>query len=270
MMVGRDVVFRVQRDEVERGKPVLELRGVQARNDIGLECVRGIDLTLHEREILGIAGVAGNGQKELFEVLIGMREAENGEVVLNGEVISGRSAGYIRSKGIAHVPSDRIKEGLVMDFTIAENMILGREWNKPFRKGAQLNNKEIRSFAEEGMESYEIAAPSIEHITGNLSGGNLQKVVLAREIGSNPSVLLANQPTRGLDVGVIEYVHEQFLELRSQGVGIWLFSEDLDEILTLTDRIAVIYQGEILGLFDAEEADIEKIGLLMAGVREVS
>jgi ABC-type uncharacterized transport system ATPase subunit len=270
MMVGRDVIFRVQRDEVERGKPVLELRGVRARNDIGLECVRGIDLTLHEREILGIAGVAGNGQKELFEVLIGMRDAENGEVVLNGEVISGKSAGYIRSQGIAHVPSDRIKEGLVMDFTIAENMILGSEWTKPFRKGAQLNNKEIRSFAEEGMESYEIAAPSIEHITGNLSGGNLQKVVLAREIGSNPSVLLANQPTRGLDVGVIEYVHEQFLELRSQGVGIWLFSEDLDEILTLTDRIAVIFQGEILGLFDAEEADIEKIGLLMAGVREVS
>ena len=233
-----------------------------------LECVRGIDLTLHEREIFGIAGVAGNGQKELFEVLIGMRELDAGDVLLKGQPISGKSAGQIRSQGVAHVPSDRIKEGLVMDFTIAENMILGSEWSKPFRKGTQLNNKEIRAFAEEGMESYEIAAPSIDHVTGNLSGGNLQKVVLAREIGSDPSVLLANQPTRGLDVGVIEYVHQQFLELRAHGVGILLLSEDLDEILTLSDRIAVIFQGEILGVIEAEDADIEKIGLLMAGVRE--
>jgi ABC-type uncharacterized transport system ATPase subunit len=268
MMVGRDVVFRVQRDEVERGKPLLEMRGVRTCNDQGLECVKGIDLTLHEREILGIAGVAGNGQKELFEVLIGMRELDAGDVLLMGKPISGKSAGQIRSQGVAHVPSDRIKEGLVMDFTIAENLILGSEWSKPFRKGTQLNNKAINSFAEEGMESYEIAAPSIDHVTGNLSGGNLQKVVLAREIGSNPSVLLANQPTRGLDVGVIEYVHQQFLELRSRGVGILLFSEDLDEILTLSDCIAVIFQGEILDVIDAEEADLEKIGLLMAGVRD--
>jgi len=147
-------------------------------------------------------------------------------------------------------------------------MILGSEWSKPFRKGTQLNNKAINSFAEEGMGSYEIAAPSIVHVTGNLSGGNLQKVVLAREIGSNPSVLLANQPTRGLDVGVIESVPQQFLELRSRGVGILLFSEDLDEILTLSDCIAVIFQGEILDVIDAEEADLEKIGLLMAGVRD--
>ena len=268
MMVGRDVVFRVTRDEIERGNPLLELRGVRARNDLGLEAVCGIDLTLYEREILGIAGVAGNGQKELFEVLIGVRDAENGEVLLKGEVISTKSAGYIRSKGVAHVPSDRIKEGLVMDFTIAENMILGREWTPPFRKGVQLNTKAIRAHASEGVEAYEITTPSIDHRTGNLSGGNLQKVVLAREIGSNPSVVLANQPCRGLDVGVIEYVHNQFLQLRGEGVGIVLFSEDLDEILTLADRIAVIFQGEILGLYEAKHAGIEKIGLLMAGVTE--
>ena len=194
MMVGRDVVFRVQRDEIERGQPLLEMRGVQTCNDQGLECVKGVDLTLHGREILGIAGVAGNGQKELFEVLIGMRGLDSGKVLLNGVQISGKSAGFIRSQGVAHVPSDRIKEGLVMDFTIAENMILGSEWSKPFRKGTQLNNKAINAFAEQGLESYEIAAPSINHITGNLSGGNLQKVVLAREIGSDPSVLIA-EPT---------------------------------------------------------------------------
>ena len=268
MMVGREVVFHVQRDEVERGSPVLELHGVKARNDIGLEWVHGIDLTVHEREILGIAGVAGNGQKELFEALIGMRKLEGGNVRMNGEDITGKSVGYIQSRGMAHVPSDRIKEGLVMDFTIAENMILGREWNTPFRKGAQLNDKAIRSFAKDGLESYEIAAPSIDHVTGNLSGGNLQKVVLAREIGSNPKILIANQPTRGLDVGVIEYVHNQFLKLRGEGVGILLFSEDLDEILTLSDNIAVIFQGEILGVIEAANANIDKIGLLMAGVKE--
>ena len=270
MMVGRDVVFRVKREDVERGEAALELNDLQACNDIGLECVRGVQLTLHKNEILGIAGVAGNGQKELFEVLIGMRALDGGEVLLNGEKISGKSVGYIQSKGLAHVPSDRIKEGLVMDFTIAENMILGREWNKPFRKGAQLNEKAIRSFANDGLEAYEIAAPSIDHVTGNLSGGNLQKVVLAREIGSEPQILIASQPTRGLDVGVIEYVHKQFLKLRSEGVGILLFSEDLDEVLTLSDRIAVIFQGKIMGVFDAEKTNIEKIGLLMAGVKEGS
>jgi len=270
MMVGREVVFRVHRDEVERGKPVLELRGVQARNDIGLVSVRGVDLVLHEREILGVAGVAGNGQKELFEVLIGIRAAERGQVLLGGEVISGMSVGHIRSKGMAHIPGDRIKEGLVMDFNIAENMILGHEWTKPFRQGVQLNTRAIRSFAEENLESFEIAAPSIDHATKNLSGGNLQKVVLAREFSSKPSVLLADQPCRGLDVGLIEYVHNQFLKLRSEGAGILLFSEDLDEVFTLSDRIAVIYQGEILAVFDNSQAEIEKIGLLMAGVREGS
>ena len=269
MMVGRDVVFRAKREKIVRGEALLELHGVQAQNDLGFLSVRGIDLTLHKGEILGIAGVAGNGQKELFEVLIGVRETRKGKVVLQGEVISGKSAGHIRSKGLSHVPSDRIKEGLVMDFTIAENMILGYEWSKPFRKGLQLNNKVIRTFAEESMDSYEIAAPSIDHLTGSLSGGNLQKVVLAREIGSRPSVILANQPCRGLDVGVIEYVHNQFLRLRGEGVGILLFSEDIEEILTLSDRIAVIYQGEILDVTDTDKADIEKLGLLMAGVKEI-
>jgi simple sugar transport system ATP-binding protein len=268
MMVGRDVVFRVQRDDIDRGQPILVMDSVKTCNDIGLECIHGVSLSLHKREILGIAGVAGNGQKELFEVLIGMRQAEKGTIMLNGDEITGKSPGFIRKKGMAHVPSDRIKEGLVMNFTIAENMILGNEWTPPYRKGIQLNNKSIREFANDGLKDYDIAASSIDHHTGSLSGGNLQKVILAREIGSNPSVLVANQPCRGLDVGVIEYVHTRLLELREEGVGIILFSEDLDEILTLSDQIAVIFKGEILGLFNADEADLEQIGLLMAGVKE--
>lgn len=268
MMVGRDVVFRVERNEIDRGDPVLEMRKVTTCNDLGLECIHDVNLAIHKNEILGIAGVAGNGQKELFEVLVGMREGLSGEIYLNGDNITGKDPGYIRKKGMAHVPSDRIKEGLVMDFSIAENMILGTEWDAPYRKGLMLNNKAIRQFAQKGLDAYEIAASSIDHQTGSLSGGNLQKVILAREIGSEPMMLIANQPCRGLDVGVIEYVHTRLLELREQGVGILLFSEDLDEILTLSDRIAVIFKGEILGIFDAAEADLEKIGLLMAGVKE--
>lgn len=268
MMVGRDVVFRVARDEVEPGNPVLEIKDLNTIDDLGLPCLEDVNLTLHEREILGIAGVAGNGQKELFEALIGVRKASSGAIYLNGDEITNKSPGHIRTQGLAHVPSDRIKEGLVMDFTIADNLILGHEWRAPFRRGVTLNNKQVRAFAKQSMADYEIAAPSIDHKTANLSGGNLQKIVLAREIGSSPKVLLSNQPCRGLDVGVIEYVHSEFLNKRAEGVGILLFSEDLDEILTLSDRIAVIYMGKIVGVLDAEDADIEEIGLLMAGVKD--
>lgn len=268
MMVGRDVVFRVEREDIEPGEPILQIRELRADSDLGYEIVSGINLELCQREILGIAGVAGNGQKELFESLIGMREVKDGEVILGHENVTGKSAGYLCSKGLAHVPSDRIKEGLVMDFSIAENMILGYEWTPVFRRGLQLDTKAINEFAQANFEAFEIAAPSIDHQTGNLSGGNLQKVVLAREFGSNPKVIIANQPCRGLDVGVIEYVHSELLAHRKKGVGVLLFSEDLDEILTLSDRIAVIFQGKIRGIFSAVEADINRIGLLMAGVED--
>jgi general nucleoside transport system ATP-binding protein len=247
---------------------LLELRDVHAYNDLGVKSVRGINLTLHENEILGIAGVAGNGQKELFEVIIGVRNSKNGGIFFKNEPISNKDAGAVRSNGIAHIPADRIKEGLVMELSIAENMILGLEWTKPYRKGLQIDRKVLISFANLGMKAYDIAASSIYSETGKLSGGNLQKILLAREIGSKPSVLIANQPCRGLDVGVIEYVHSQFLKLRSEGVGILLFSEDLDEIFTLSDRIAVIYRGQILDVIDRDKAEMLKIGLLMAGVKD--
>lgn len=268
MMVGRDVVFRVKRDLVDSGAPLLEIKGLSACNDLYLECLFGVDLTLHEREILGIAGVAGNSQKELFEILVGVRKSEDGEIYLKDVNITNKSPGYIQSQGLAHIPSDRIKEGLVMDFSISENLILGYEWDHPYRKGMFLDNYAIQRFADESLSSFEIIAPSINHKTGNLSGGNLQKVILARELGGSPLVLLANQPCRGLDVGVVEYVHKELLRMREKGMGILLLSEDLDEILALSDRIAVIYQGEIVGVFTSENADIKKIGLLMAGVKE--
>jgi simple sugar transport system ATP-binding protein len=268
MMVGRDVVFRVKRDLVNRGAPLLEIKGLSALNDFNLECLFGLDLTLHEREILGIAGVAGNSQKELFEILVGVRKSEYGEIHIKGVNITNKSPGYIQSQGLAHIPSDRIKEGLVMDFSISENLIMGHEWDHPYRKGMFLDDSAMQRFAEESLSNFKIAAPSVNHKTGNLSGGNLQKVILARELGSSPIVLIANQPCRGLDVGVVEYVYKELLRKREMGMGILLLSEDLDEILALSDRIAVIYQGHIVSVFTSENADIEKIGLLMAGVKE--
>ncbi len=266
MMVGRKVVFRVNKDEVERGAPILELNDLVAKSDVGLEALHGINLVLHRSEILSIAGVAGNGQKELFEVLVGVRKALSGGVILDGKNIISHSPRKIANEGLAHIPDDRIGSGLISDFSVEENLILGLEENPPYRKGLFLNKSYIRKFAEESVSQFEIVTPSIKQRTSHLSGGNLQKVILARELRQSLKVLVANQPSRGLDVGVIEYVHKQLLDMRRNGIGILLISEDLDEIFNLSDRIAVMFKGNILKIFDAKDADLASIGLLMAGI----
>ncbi len=266
MMVGRDVIFQVTKDEIPRGEPILEVKELRALNDMGLEALNGLSFTLHRNEILGLAGVAGNGQRELFEVLIGVRSAQGGQVLVSGENFTNQSPGLIMSGGISHIPGDRLKDGLVLDLTVAENLILGQQWNPPFRKGLLLNKKKIEEFAQSCVSEFEIATPSIDQKAKFLSGGNLQKVILARELWVNPQVLLANQPTRGLDVGVIEYVHGRLIEKRKEGVGILLASEDLDELFNLSDRIAVIFKGQIVDIIDTDKARIEEIGLLMAGI----
>jgi simple sugar transport system ATP-binding protein len=268
MMVGREVLFELRKEDVVPGQPVLEITDLNAKDDMGLMALHGIDLTVHEGEILGIAGVAGNGQKELMEVLVGIRRAEEGSVLILGEDTLNLSTKKIMDQGVGHIPSDRIKQGLILDFTVAENLILGHEWEKPYRKGLVLNEKTIDHFAEDRITNFEIHTPSTDHKTKYLSGGNLQKVILAREFGFSPKVLLSDQPCRGLDVGVIEYVHNILLKCRSEGVGILLISEDLDEIFNLTDRVAVIFKGRILGEFKTIEAQRDQIGLLMAGVVE--
>jgi simple sugar transport system ATP-binding protein len=268
MMVGREVIFELEKTDVEPGEPVLEIENLQAKNDMGQMALSGIDLAVREGEILGIAGVAGNGQKELMEVLIGVRKSEGGSVQILGEDIHNKRTNQIMHQGVGHIPNDRIKQGLVLDFPIYENLILGNEWRQPFRKGLVLDKKSIHSFARDGIEKFDIMTPSAENKTGNLSGGNLQKVILARELGKPLKLLLSDQPCRGLDVGVIEYVHNQLLKLRSEGVGILLISEDLDEIFSLTDRVAVIFKGQILGEFKTHEAQRDQIGLLMAGVED--
>jgi general nucleoside transport system ATP-binding protein len=268
MMVGRDVAFEVKKDEVSPGKAVLEISNLQVKNDLGQMALIGSNLKIHEGEIVGIAGVAGNGQKELMEVLIGVRHAENGSIHMMGKDTSSLSTRQIMNLGIGHIPSDRIKQGLILDFSISENMILGKEWEKPYRKGMVLDEKSIQATTKAAITDYEIYTPSEKHKTQYLSGGNLQKVILARELGKSPKLLLADQPCRGLDIGVIEYVHERLLKLRSEGVGILLISEDLDEILTLTDRVLVMFKGQILGEFKTKQAKRDQLGLLMAGVVE--
>lgn len=268
MMVGREVVFDIKKTAIEPGKPVLEIKNLQAKNDLGKLALERIDLTVRESEIVGIAGVAGNGQKELMEVLIGVRHAENGSVFMLGKNTTGMSTKKIMNLGVGHIPSDRIKEGLILEFSISENMILGKEWDRPNRKGLVLDEKIIQESTHAGIKDYEIDTPSAKHKTQYLSGGNLQKVILARELGKSPKILLADQPCRGLDVGVIEYVRQRLLRLRSEGAGILLISEDLDELFILSDRLMVIFKGQILGEFITKEVKREQVGLLMAGCTE--
>lgn len=266
MMVGRDVVFTVNKPQVTIGEPVLEVKEVCARNDRGQEALRKLSLTVKSSEIVGIAGVSGNGQKELFETIIGMRHVDSGEILLSNTKITNDTTRSISSKGLAHIPEDRLKEGLVPDFTITENLMLGLHQDRFFKHhGWYLDSKEVDNFAQHSIEDFEIATPSAGQITRFLSGGNIQKVVIARELSREPVCLMANMPTRGLDVGAIEYVHNRLLDQCQKGTGILLFSDDLEEIMNMADRILVIYKGSIVGELDPKKTNLQEIGLLMAG-----
>ncbi|MDD5468047.1 MAG: ABC transporter ATP-binding protein [Anaerolineales bacterium] len=266
LMVGREVNLRIERPEQQHGNVILEVENLTARNDFGRQVLHGISFDLHSGEILGLAGVGGNGQKELSEAIIGVRKVAGGRICLHGKEIIGKSVQAILDAGVGHIPQDRIAEGLVMEFPVSLNLILGMQDRKPFRKGMVLDGKEIVGFAEQVIADFEIATPSTEQITETLSGGNLQKVILARELSQEPRCLVANQPTRGLDVGAIEYVHRKLMEQRQRGAGVLLISEDLEEIFALSDRIAVIYKGQIVGVVDSQKASLEQIGLWMAGI----
>lgn len=265
MMVGRDVALRVEREAHAPGAPMLELKGVTANNDFGTQKLAGIDLTVHRGEIVGIAGVAGNGQRALFETIIGVRKATAGQILLDGAEITNRSPYSIQHKGVGYIPDDRFAEGLVGDFDILSNIVLGHHKTPPFARAGFLNFGRIAAFARRAIKDYEIKAPSERTICRTLSGGNAQKVIVAREFAQASRLLLANQPSRGLDVGVIEYMHARLLEKRREEFGILMASEELDELFSLCDRILVLFKGRILGEFTPETADVETIGLLMAG-----
>jgi ABC-type uncharacterized transport system ATPase subunit len=267
MMVGREVVMKPERAQLEKGEVRLATRGLHALSDRGTPALRGIDLDVHSGEILGVAGVSGNGQRELAEVITGLRPAARGQVLLEGEEVTGSSPGALTEKMMAYIPEERMRDGMIQDFTVAENLILREHQQEPYSRSGFLNLQTVAGHADELIRTFQVKTPSRETLAKSLSGGNIQKLVLARELSRRPRVLVAAQPTRGLDIGATEYVHAQLLEQRQEGTAILLISEDLDEILSLADRIAVIYEGQIMGIVDGDEATAERIGLLMAGVR---
>ncbi len=265
MMIGRDVEVSLTKDDPDLGPEILAVQKLRARDDRGREALRGIDLVVRAGEIVGIAGVAGNGQKELFETLIGVRKAISGQVSLLGEDVTRRSPKYIQEKGVAFIPEDRFAEGLIPDFSVEENLILGSQRAARFKSRGFIDFTRVADFAKKCIADYEIATPSGKTITRTLSGGNAQKLIVAREFAREAKLTLANQPSRGLDVGVIEYVHHVLLEKRREGGAILLASEDLDELYNIADTIVVIHKGQIMGRFPVAEADIQQIGLLMVG-----
>jgi ABC-type uncharacterized transport system ATPase subunit len=268
MMVGRQVLFRVERTPAAPGKIVLEVKDLSALNNKNLPALRDISFSVREGEILGIAGVEGNGQTELAEVLTGLRKAQSGTVELNGQVITNCSPRVIREHGTGHIPEDRQRRGLVLNFTVAQNMVLGIHYRPPFVRDLGLdviNFGPIREKAQRLLQEFDIRPADQENLAGNLSGGNQQKVIVAREFDQNPKLLIAAQPTRGIDVGSIEFIHQRLLQARSKGKAILLISADLEEILSISDRIAVMYEGQIAGTLDPAEATEERLGLMMTG-----
>lgn len=267
LMVGRTVLFQVDKAPAQPTTPRLVVQRVTALDEKRLPALRGLDLTVHGGEIVGIAGVAGNGQRELAEVIAGLRPTQQGSITVDHKPMPNASPVAVIEAGVAYVPEDRSSTGSAPNLSIAENLVLKSYRLARFGLGPLLNRRAIRTQATTLVERYAIATPSIEQPTRKLSGGNLQKVILAREIGAEPAVLVAAYPTRGLDVGATENVRTLLLASRDRGVAILLISEDLDELFALTDRIAVLYEGQIVGEVDPATADREQIGLLMAGGR---
>jgi len=265
-MVGREIGFAPDRGNVERGECRLQLDQVSCGSDRGTPGLRGISLELCSGEVLGVAGVSGNGQRELAESITGLRKVTGGRVILEGEDVTGFAPGDLTDRMLSYIPEERMRDGMIKNFTIAENMILREHQKQPYSRSGFLNLRDISSHSDELIKKFHVKTPSRDTLAKNLSGGNIQKVVLARELSRSPRVILAAQPTRGLDIGATEYVREQLLEQRFQGAAIMLISEDLDEILALSDRIAVIYEGQIMDIVPREKATAEKLGLLMAGV----
>ena len=268
MMVGREVIMRPCRAELQAGEVRLSARNLHAESDRGTPALRGVDLDVRSGEILGLAGVSGNGQRELAEVITGLRPATEGQVFLEGEDVTGSRPGGLTQRGLAYIPEERMRDGMIQDFSVAENIILRDHHHKPFSRRGFLLLGVIARFADKLIGAFQVKTPSRDTPAKSLSGGNIQKVVLAREISREPRVLIAAQPTRGLDIGATEYVHRRLLEQREQGTAILLISEDLDEIFALSDRIAVIYEGQIMGVVPCDQARPEQLGLLMAGVKE--
>lgn len=274
MMVGREVSFKVDKEDSKVGDIILEVKNISAKDNRKVQVLNDLSLEVRAGEILGIAGVDGNGQSELVEILTGLKKADSGSVKVNGSELINEKPINIFKKGIKNIPEDRHKRGLILDFTVAENTVLQRYKEKRFSKNGVLNNKEIEKHANEIIEEFDVRPTDFTLKARSLSGGNQQKVIIGREVDNirvdraatgQPQVLIATQPTRGLDVGAIEFVHKAIVEQRDAGNAVLLVSLELDEVMNLSDRIAVIYEGKIVGIVDAKNADENTLGFMMAG-----
>jgi simple sugar transport system ATP-binding protein len=277
LMVGREVLFRLDKGETTFGSVAIALKNLEALGDKGLPTLRGVSLNIRSGQILGLAGVAGNGQRELAEVITGLRKSTGGQVIVRGRDLINQSPRRFIQTGVSHIPGDRLGMGLAGNLPVSDNLIMKAYRREPLASGPFLRRPAIVAFAKRMIQAFNITTPSHTTLARTLSGGNQQKTILAREItsgealsGDEATVLVAVHPTRGLDVGATEAVQHTLLEQRAQGAAILLISEDLDELLALSDHIAVIYEGEIMGIVPAAEADVEELGLMMAGEKQSS
>ena len=265
MMVGRDILLSIEKGRSSPGESRLKVSHLKVRNDREMLAVDDVSFEVHAGEIFGVAGVAGNGQPELEEAIAGLRHIESGRIEVCDQNVTHASPREIGKAGLGHIPSDRYQRGMLQDFNVAENLVLERFDRAPFTHHGLLDWKQIYQKAEELVTTFDVRTPSVQTLAGKLSGGNTQKMILARELAREPRVLLAAQPTRGLDISAIEFVHTRLVEQRNAGAAILLFSTELDEILTISDRIAVMYCGCIVGLVNAADVDINQLGLMMGG-----
>jgi len=266
MMVGRKVLFDLNKKEAHPADEILKIEDLSVKNSSGMLSLKNFSLGVRCGEIVGLAGVDGNGQSELVETIIGLRRPESGSIILNGLDICNLSTRKRIETGMAHIPEDRHKHGLVLDYTVQENLILKNYYLEPFSRRGLIDWDYVYTHAERVIKDFDVrAGQGAEASARSLSGGNQQKAIVGREIDGNPNLLIAVQPTRGLDVGAIEYIHQRLLEQRDQGKAVFMISLELDEILDLSDRIAVIYNGELVGIVNAAETDENEIGLMMAG-----
>ena len=270
MMVGRSVLLRINKSKTQKGDVVFKVQNLTVKDDLDITRVKNVNLEIHAGEILGLAGVTGNGQTELLEALSGIRKVESGEVFLNEEKISDSSdllnPRELKEKGLAHIPEDRQRMGLVTDFKASENLIFGYHDQEPYSKSSIMKENQILEYSKKVMEEYDVRPRSPNLMTSNFSGGNQQKLILSRELNENPKILLVGQPTRGVDIGAIEFIHQRLIDMRDKGAAILLVSVELEEVLSLSDRIVVMFDGNIVGERVNKDVTDRELGLLMAGV----
>ena len=267
MMVGRDVVLRIEKPPKEPGDVVFRVEDLWVKGDRGEEAVRGLTFEVRAGEIFGIAGVEGNGQSELIEAIAGLRKVEKGKVYLKGVDITGKKPRELYDMGMAHIPEDRTHMGLILEMSVMENSILGMHWRKEFSKGFLLDWDKVEEHAKRLIEEFEVSAPGTKAPVKSLSGGNQQKLIVAREVSKKPEFIIAAQPTRGVDVASTEYIRNYLVKLRNEDKAVLLVSADLDEVLQLSDRMAIMYEGQFMGIVRPDEVTEEQIGLMMGGVK---